>query len=126
MGLDLSPQMCAVGRRTTSLPFVAADLTALPLGSGALAGVVCWYAVIHLDDAGRLAAYQEMARVLRPGGQALLAFHTSDAAVPVGGAVVLSEFMGEPVDLTFRYLDPAVETEALASAGAGARAALGP
>ncbi|BEP12282.1 class I SAM-dependent methyltransferase [Acidothermaceae bacterium B102] len=117
VGLDLSPQMCAVGRRATSLPFVAGDMTALPLTSSVVAGVVCWYAVIHLDGAGRLAAYREMARVLRPGGQALIAFHTGDSAVPMGGAVVLSEFMGQPVDLTFRYLDPAAETEVLASAG---------
>ena len=82
-----------------------------------LAGIVCWYTLIHLDDAGRLAAYQELGRVLRPGGQALLAFHTSDAATPVGGAVTLTEFMGEQVELTFRYLDPAAETAALASAG---------
>lgn len=117
VGLDLSPQMCAVGLRTTALPFAAADLRALPLAPGALAGIVCWYAVLHLDEAERLAAYREMARVLRPGGQALLAFHTSDSAVPMGGAVVLTEFLGEQVDLTFRYLDPAAETAALASAG---------
>jgi SAM-dependent methyltransferase len=117
MGVDLSPQMCAVGSRDTRLPFVAADMRALPLRSGVLAGVVCWYAVIHLDDAGRLGAYEELALVLRPGGQALISFHTSDSDVPTGGAVVLTEFLGEPVDLTFRYLDPAAETEALASAG---------
>ena len=117
VGLDLSPRMCLVAHRDTGLPFAAGDLRALPLRSGSLAAVVCWYTLIHLDDAGRLAAYDELARVLQPGGQALLAFHTSDADTPTGGAVTLTEFMGEPVDLTFRYLDPAAETLALASAG---------
>jgi SAM-dependent methyltransferase len=117
VGIDLSPKMCSVGHRTTGLPYAAGDLRSLPLRSAALTGIVCWYTLIHLDDSGRLAAYQEMSRVLRPGGQALLAFHTSDANTPMGGAVTRTEFMGEQVELTFRYLDPDAETTALASAG---------
>ena len=35
----------------------------------------------------------------------------------MGGAVTLTEFLGEQVELTFRYLDPAAETAALESAG---------
>ena len=117
VGLDLSPAMCGVARRDTGLPAAAADLRALPVRTGALAGVVCLYTVIHLDDVGRLAAYREIARVLKPGGQALLSFHTSDAAVAMGASLTLTEFMGADVDLTFRYLDPAAETAALESIG---------
>jgi SAM-dependent methyltransferase len=117
VGVDLSPQMCLVGRQNTAILFAAGDLRALPLQSHCLAGIVCWYTLIHLDEAGRLAAYQEMARVLQPGGQALLAFHTSDADTPTGGAVRLTAFMGEQVDLTFRYLDPAAEIATMESVG---------
>jgi SAM-dependent methyltransferase len=116
-GLDLSPAMCAAARRTTSVPTAAADMTALPVRSGSLAGLVCLYAVIHLDTDHRVVAYAEFARVLRAGGHALVSFHTRDADIPTGGSKHLGEWWGHEVDLTFRYLDPAAETAALAAAG---------
>ncbi|WP_062987704.1 class I SAM-dependent methyltransferase [Nocardia anaemiae] len=117
IGMDLSPGMCGVARRTTSVAVGAADMTALPVRSQSLAGVVCLYAVIHLDEQRRAAAYAEFARVLRPGGNALIAFHTSDADFPVGAAKMLTDWWGHQVDLTFHYLDPAPESDALAAAG---------
>ncbi|MCP3800874.1 class I SAM-dependent methyltransferase [Allokutzneria sp. A3M-2-11 16] len=113
VGMDLSPAMCA----NASVPTCAADLTALPIRPGALAGLVCLYAVIHLGPAQRAAAYEEFARVLRPGGHALISFHTSDAEVPVGGTRQLSDWWGHDVDLTFRFLDPAEESRMLTAAG---------
>ena len=116
-GLDLSPTMCALAHRATGLPFGAADMTRLPLRSGVLAGLLSLYAVIHLDTPGRAAAYAEFARVLRPGGVALIAFHTSDAEVSTGRSKRLAEWWGQAVELTFRFLDPAQEVAALAAAG---------
>ncbi|WP_433522775.1 class I SAM-dependent methyltransferase [Nocardia pseudovaccinii] len=117
IAMDLSPAMCGVARRTTSVAVGAADMTALPVRAESLAGVVCLYAVIHLDEHQRAAAYAEFARVLRPGGHALIAFHTSDADFPDGGAKTLTDWWGQQVDLTFRYLDPDAESEALVRAG---------
>ncbi|MFI5817909.1 class I SAM-dependent methyltransferase [Streptomyces rishiriensis] len=117
LGVDLSPAMCAVARRGTGLPFLAADMRALPIRSGALGGVLCLYAVIHLDPAERAAAYAEFVRVLRPGAPALVAFHTSDPDLRAGQEARLGEWWGHRVDLTFRYPDPAAETAALARAG---------
>jgi SAM-dependent methyltransferase len=117
VGLDLSPAMCTVARRATSLPFAAADMTALPIRTQALSGILCMYAVIHLDASQRATAYAEFARVLRPGGYALIAFHTSDADVEPGQAKTLTDWWGHPVELTFRFLDPAAETAALARVG---------
>jgi SAM-dependent methyltransferase len=117
LGVDLSPKMCAVARRRTGLPYCAGDASSLPVRSGSVAGIVCLYAVIHLDAIGRAAAYREFRRVLRPGGRALIAFHTSAADVPTGEARTLTEWWGYQVELTFRYLDPAAEAEALRRAG---------
>lgn len=117
MGLDLSPAMCALAHRATGLRFAAADMTALPVRGEAVTGVLCLYAVIHLDRAQRAAAYSEFARVLRPGGHALIAFHTGDADHAPGDSHTLTDWWGHSVELTFRYLDPAVETAALAVAG---------
>lgn len=109
--------MCAIGQRTTGLPFAAADLCALPIQSASLTGIVCFYAVIHLDRTARRAAYLEFARVLRPGGYALIAFHTSDADTATGAARATAEFFDQPVELTFHFLDPAAETDELTTAG---------
>ncbi|NJP30892.1 class I SAM-dependent methyltransferase [Micromonospora thermarum] len=116
-GLDLSPAMCALARRDTGLPYAVADMTALPLRSASVDGLVSLYAVIHLDRSGRAAAYAEFARVLRPGGAALVAFHTSDADIPAGGSRTLTDWWGERVALTFHFLDAAAEVAALAAAG---------
>jgi len=116
-GLDLSPRMCTVGRRATDLPFTAGDMAALPLATDAVTGIVCFYALIHLDTPERAKAYREFSRVLRGGGFALVAFHTSDADVPVGGQRARTDWWGDDVDLVFRFLDPAAEVKAMAEAG---------
>lgn len=121
---DLSVQMCRTGAEHTGLPFVAADMTALPFASAALSGIVCFYAVIHLDGAQRERAYREFARVLRPGGQALVSFHTSDADAAQGSAWHATEMMGHDVDLTFHFLDPDAELARLSAAGLGFAARL--
>ena len=117
VGLDLSPVMCALGRRATSLPFASADMTALPVRSRGLGAIVSLYAVIHLDDAGRVAAYREFARTLRPGGHALIAFHTHDENTSPGGVQTLTDWWGHDVLLNFRFLDPLQEVESLAAVG---------
>ena len=117
VGLDLSVAMCSIGAANTGLPFAAADMTRLPVAGGALSGLVCLYAVIHLDDAARAAAYREFARVLRPGGVALVSFHTRDADFPTGSANQATTMMGHDVELTFRFLDPEFETRLLREAG---------
>ena len=117
VGLDLSPEMCAIASRTTPLRTAAADMTALPIRAGTLSGLICMYAVIHLDTAQRTAAYGEFARVLAVGGHALIAFHTSDAEHRTGESKPVSDWWGHDVDLTFHFLDAAEEASALGQAG---------
>ncbi|MEO6700265.1 MAG: class I SAM-dependent methyltransferase [Jatrophihabitantaceae bacterium] len=116
-GLDLAPAMCLQTSRRTGLPAAAADMSELPIRSGSVAGLISMYAVIHLDDRQRAAAYREFARVLVPAGPALIAFHTSDAGAPVGSQRTLTEWWDQPVELTFRFLDPDGEVALLADAG---------
>jgi SAM-dependent methyltransferase len=113
VGSDLSPVMC----QQAQLPSFAGDMTALPIRSGSLAGLTCFYAVIHLDPVQREAAYGEFARVLVPGGLALISFHTSDADVASGQARHFDEWWGTEVDLTFHFLDPDEEVGLLLTAG---------
>lgn len=113
---DVSHAMCGVARRA-GLPSATADMTQLPFASGALGGIVCFYAVIHLDSGQRAVAYASFGRVLHAGGLVLLAFHTRDADHPMGAEAEVSSWWDQPVSLTFRYLDPAIEAEALAATG---------
>ncbi|SES03718.1 Methyltransferase domain-containing protein [Lentzea xinjiangensis] len=113
VGVDLSPRMCA----HAEVPVCAGDMTALPFRSHSMSAIICLYAVIHLDTGQRAAAYGEFARVLRPGGHALVAFHVRDAETPAGRERTLTQWWGNEVELTFRFLDPGAETRAMAEAG---------
>ena len=116
VGVDISPAMCALARRR-SVPTASGDLQALPLAGGCLAGIVCWYSLIHLEPLERAVAYHEMARVLRVGGQASVAFHTADADARPGEARHLSTWWDQPVELIFRFLDPDAEIAAAEQQG---------
>lgn len=116
VGVDLSPQMCVLASRR-GVPAVSGDLVGLPLADGSLSGVVCWYTLIHLDPAERAIAYHELARVLRPAGCGLIAFHTADADARPGDSRHLASWWDGPVDLTFRFLDADAEIHAAECAG---------
>jgi SAM-dependent methyltransferase len=116
-GLDLSLRMCALTYRDRRVSAVAGDVCDLPLAPRSLAAVVCLYTIIHLDTRSRAVAYAELFRVLRPGGQALIAFHVFDDDVATGGSRTLTEWWDHEVDLTFRFLDPERELAAMVDAG---------
>lgn len=76
IGIDLSEGMLEQGRsRHPGLRFERGDLLALPLEPGSLAGAVSFYALMHLPHHQLPTALAELARVLRPGGLALIALH---------------------------------------------------
>ncbi|MEO5711532.1 MAG: methyltransferase domain-containing protein [Nocardioidaceae bacterium] len=66
---------------------------------------------------GRGAAYAEVARVLRHGGRAVVAFHTRDAENATGSERRMDEWWDHDIDLTFRFLSPDHELARLAGAG---------
>src|SRR5262245_54109465 len=71
-GLDLSAGLLREARRRhPGVEFEPGDMLALPLADGSLAGVVAFYAIVHLSSDGLRRALAEMYRVLRPGGRLL-------------------------------------------------------
>lgn len=101
-GLDLAPGMIALAReRSPGLAFEVGDLRALPFADGALAGIAAFYSIIHIPRGEVVEALREMARVLRPGGHLLLAFHVGSEVRRV------DDLWGEPVTLDFVFFEVA-------------------
>jgi SAM-dependent methyltransferase len=120
VGIDLSPGMVEVGRaRFPDVQFRVGSLLALPATDGELAGAISFYSILHLRPEHRRIAYDEMARVVRPGGWLLVAFHVSRPEPGHGPGDILhaEQWWGETVDLDFYYLDPAEVAAGLEAAG---------
>jgi SAM-dependent methyltransferase len=111
-GIDLSSAMIEQARRLhPGMRFREGDMLALDVADGALAGIVSFYAVVHLSPKGLLAAFEEMRRVLRAGAVALVAFHVGDETVRPG------ELWGVPVTLDWIFHRTDVVVSALTEAG---------
>lgn len=86
-GVDLSPGMIEVARRTyPDLRFEVGSMLAVDLSDGGLAGVVAWYSIIHVPVDRLPEVFTEFHRVLAPGGTLLLAFQVGDETVHVSHA----------------------------------------
>ena len=101
-GIDLSGQMIAQARaRHPDLEFSAGSMTALPAPDGSWAGLICFYALIHMiEDADVRTALAEFRRVLADGGLLLLAVHAGEEVRHS------QEWFDTPVDVSFRFFDP--------------------
>jgi SAM-dependent methyltransferase len=93
------------------IQFREGDMLALDLVDGALAGVVSFYAIVHLAGDALPAAFTEVWRVLRPGGLAVIAFHVGDTTLRPG------ELWGIPVALDWVFHTTDVVVRSLRAAG---------
>lgn len=118
IGVDLSPTMIEVGRdRAPELTFTVGSMLRLPVGDGAWAGVVALYSIIHLTADERAIACREFARVIRPGGWLLVAFHVDSHEFAAGEVNHLTSWFGERVELDGYFLDPGDLVVQLEAAG---------
>lgn len=78
-GVDLSPEMIRVARRDyPEHRFQLSDLRALPFDDDSMAGAVGWYSLMYLAPEERSGAFDELARVVKPGGYLVTAFKSGD------------------------------------------------
>ncbi len=111
-GLDLSPAMIAEASATyPAIPFSVGDMFALPHADRSLAGVVAFYAIVHLRSAELATPLSEIHRVLAPGGLVALAFHVGTDEVHV------DELFGAATSLDFFFHQPDAVIAQLAAAG---------
>lgn len=100
-GIDLSPAMVALARRTfPQVGFAVGEMGRLDAADATLAAVVAWYSLIHVPEGDRPAVLAEFRRVLRPGGYLLLGFQAGTDTLR------LDEAFGQQVSLDFHRLDP--------------------
>jgi SAM-dependent methyltransferase len=107
VGIDLSPGCAAL----SPLPTAAGDLAALPLRAGSLAGIVCFYALIHLPRAVVPTVLRDLRQVLRPGGRLVVAVHAGEGELSRRG------FLGHDVPFAATFFERAELHGLLAAAG---------
>jgi ubiquinone/menaquinone biosynthesis C-methylase UbiE len=76
------------------IEFEEGQLDALPIETRVLAGAVCWYSIIYTPPDRLDEAFDELARVLTPGGYLLLAFQAD------GEPVLREDAFGSHLPLT--------------------------
>jgi SAM-dependent methyltransferase len=110
-GVDLSARMVEVATiRNPGIEFRVGDLRALPVDDGSLAGIVCFYSLIHLEFDQLTASLARLRRGLRAGGRLLLAVHEGRETRQPG------ELWGIPVALRFHFFTYEQLTTALLEA----------
>jgi SAM-dependent methyltransferase len=111
-GLDLSPKMVEQARRLNpDITFREGDMLALDLPGNSLAGIAAFYAIVNIPKESQPRAFSEIARVLKPGGMLLLAFHIGDETLHE------NELWGQPISMDFFLLQPATIQQQLEAAG---------
>ncbi|MBV9100675.1 MAG: class I SAM-dependent methyltransferase [Candidatus Dormibacteraeota bacterium] len=110
--VDLSPAMCAIARRLNPGAHVhQASMDAIPVPDAAWSGIVAFYALCHVAGSELPVVLREFARVLRPEGMVLVAFHAGDEVRHA------DELLGVPVDLDFHFHTTSKVAELLDDAG---------
>jgi SAM-dependent methyltransferase len=78
VGLDFSRAQATRAATTAPGRVVQGDMTGLPFADDAFAAVTAFFSVIHVPASETPAVYEEFARVLEPGGVALVTTGTDD------------------------------------------------
>ncbi len=79
LGVDLSPRMIELARQLNGgIEFRVGNMAALSVADGSWGGIAAFYSIIHIPRTQIAAVLREFWRVLRPGGEVLLAFHVGD------------------------------------------------
>lgn len=112
VGVDRAPAMIAQARALhPDGEFRVGDMFALSDGDGTVAGLVAFYAIVHLTRAELARAFAEWRRVLAPGGAVMLSFHVGHETL------VIQEFLGVPTQLGWNLFTLGEVADALAAAG---------
>lgn len=111
-GVDISSRILDQGRRChPGVEFRQGNMLDLAAADDSLAGIVAFYAIVHLSLPEVCRAFVEMKRVLRPGGLLLLTYHIGQETIHV------EEFLGKQAPMDFVFFHTPDITESLRRAG---------
>jgi SAM-dependent methyltransferase len=111
-GIDLAPGMVDVARRShPGLRFEVGALAGLDLPDASLAAAVAWYSIIHTPPDRLPEVFAEIARVIEPGGELVLAFKAG------AGRHRIEQAYGHEVSYDVHWFEQADVAELLARAG---------
>ncbi|MEV1289967.1 class I SAM-dependent methyltransferase [Micromonospora sp. NPDC049679] len=111
-GIDLSPEMVALARRTyPDLRFEEGSMLALDLQDASLGGLLAYYSIIHIPWERRPQVFAEFHRALAPGGLLMLGFQIGDERGH------RAEFCGKTVSLDWYRQRPDEVADLLREAG---------
>jgi SAM-dependent methyltransferase len=111
-GIDLSPRMIEEAQRLNpEISFRQGNMLALDLPDASLAGIAAFYAIANLPRQALPQVFREMARVLKPDGLLLLAFHIGDETLQPDA------LWGRPVSMDFYFFPPHAIQRDLETAG---------
>ncbi|WP_262175134.1 class I SAM-dependent methyltransferase [Haloarcula laminariae] len=97
VGLDFSRRGLELAAETVpDARLVQGDMTALPVADSSVDGITAYHAVFHVPRARHPDVYREFARVLRPGGVALLTLPSGDFETVRRGWMGGSMFFSSP------------------------------
>lgn len=97
-GLDLSEKIIEQAKSVfPEINFQRGNFLSLDFRSDSIAGIVAFYAVVHFTEKQIKKAFQEIFRVLKPGGLFLFTYHVGDKTIH------LNEFLGKEVDIDFMF-----------------------
>ncbi len=111
-GLDLSPGMLERARELNpDISFREDNMFSLNVQADSLAGITCFYGIVHFREDALRGVFQEMLRVLQPQGMLLLGFHCGNQVVH------RDEMWGAPVSLDFHFFPRSAVVTRLEEAG---------
>ena len=97
-GLDLSEKIIEQAKTVyPEINFQRGNFLSLDFKSDSIAGIVAFYAVVHFTKKQIKKAFQEIFRVLKPGGLFLFTYHVGDKTIH------FDEFLGKKVDIDFMF-----------------------
>ena len=117
-GIDLSPKMIAVARRSyPRVQFTEGPMESLTIANGVLGGIVAWYSIIHTPPLRLPGVFDEFFRVLGADGQLLLAFQVGDGSVHhiergYGHQISLDAYRLQPDEIAAMLLDAGFAVDA--------------
>jgi ubiquinone/menaquinone biosynthesis C-methylase UbiE len=111
-GLDLSGKILEQARAIhPEIHFQKGNILELEFENDSIAGVVAFYAIVHLTEDQVEIAFREVYRVLQPGGIFLFTYHIGEKTIHQ------DEFLGEKVDIDFMFFTTAFISSCLNDIG---------